>query len=299
MQTQSLKVMAVDDDDINLEILLKNLRDAGYEAVGCKDGVEAWDKLNANPEDVDIVLLDKMMPRMNGMEVLSKMQHHEMLKQIPVIIQTGDVGVNEVRDGLASGAYHYLCKPFDPSIMIAHVNAAARDFVQKNMLYKEMKQERTIADMISQGKFTYKTIDDAVRLAAALAYSAEKPDRINTALLELMANAIEHGNLNMGSEAKAKCLLEGTLEEEIERRMALPENKDKIVEVQVKSDKKRVEVTICDEGSGFEWKKYIDFDPLRLTEPNGRGIAAAKLMGVDVEYLEPGNKVVCRFKKAQ
>lgn len=299
MQSQNLKIMAVDDDEINLEILLKNLRDSGFEAVGCKDGEEAWNSLYGNPDGIDIVLLDKMMPKMNGMEVLSKMQQHELLRHIPVIIQTGDVGVDEMKEGLASGAYYYLCKPFDPTIMIALVNAAARDFVQRNMLYQEMKQERTIANMISHGKFSFKNIDDAVKLAAALSYSSQQPDRINTALLELMVNAVEHGNLNIGSAEKVELLTRGELESEIKKRLQMPEYKDKIVEVQVKSEGEYVYVTICDEGHGFKWQKYMDFDPLRLTEPNGRGIATAKLMGANVEYLEPGNKVVCKFKKAE
>lgn len=298
MQNQNLRVMAVDDDDINLEILIKNLKDYGYQAIGCSDGEEAWKMLKENPEVADIILLDKMMPRMGGMEVLAKIQKHEMLKNVPVIIQTGDVGMNEVKSGLASGAYYYLCKPFDPGVMIALVNAAARDCVYKNKIYREMKQERTLANMISQGRFTYQTISDALKLAAALSHNAAQPERVNTALLELMINAVEHGNLNIGHELKGKLLTENAVDAEIERRLKMPENIDKIVEVQVKTRGKEMEVTICDEGHGFNWQHFIEFDPLRLTEPNGRGIATARLMGVNVEYVEPGNKVVCRFRKA-
>jgi len=299
MQNQNLRVLAVDDDEINLEILLKNLKDFGYKAEGCKDGEEAWQYLDEHPEDVDIILLDKMMPKLDGLEVLARMQKHELLKNIPVIIQTGDVGAEAVKEGLACGAYYYLCKPFDPSLMVALVNAAARDFVHKNRLVKSMKQERTIASMIHNGKFTIKTIDDAIKLASALSYSAENPERINTALLELMINAIEHGNLNIGYEEKSRLVSLNTLDEEIAKRLQLAENKDKIVEIQMRNLGDEIEITVCDEGHGFEWRKFIEFDPLRLTEPNGRGIATAKLMGAQVEYAEPGNKVICRFKKAK
>jgi DNA-binding response OmpR family regulator len=296
MQSQNIKVMAVDDDDINLEILIKNLSDSGYKTIGYKDGADAWKHMNSNPDSVDIVLLDKMMPNMSGLEVLAKMRSHNMLKNVPVIIQTGDVGINEVKEGLEAGAYYYLCKPFETEIMIAMVNAAARDFVQKNAVYKKLRHENTLAYMISEGNFSFRTVDEAVRLAGALSHNAQNPDRINTALLELMVNAIEHGNLNIGHEEKGRLLSCNKLDFEIERRLNLPENFEKTVSVNVKNLNSQLEVTIADAGKGFPWHKYMDFDPLRLTEPNGRGIATANLMGSNVSYIEPGNKVVCSFK---
>lgn len=297
MQSQSLKIMAVDDDEFNLEILVKNLSDAGYQTIGCSDGEEAWKMLEKNPQSVDIVLLDKMMPKMNGIDVIKKMQQHPVLSHIPVILQTGDVGLQEMKEGLEAGAYYYLCKPFDPTIMIALIKAAVRDFVQRNESYLQLKQETTMVDMIAEGTFIFRTIEEAKRLAAALSHNANHPDRVNTALLELMVNAVEHGNLNIGYEGKGKLLSTSDIDVEITRRLALPENKDKIVEVRVKNRDNETEVTICDEGNGFRWDKFIEFDPIRLTELNGRGIATAKLMGADVRYIEPGNKVMCTFKK--
>ncbi len=299
MQSQNIKVMAVDDDDINLEILIKNLKDSGYDTIAFKDGATAWTHMNDNPQSVDIVLLDKMMPKMNGMDVLSKMKEHSMLKNIPVIIQTGDVGVEEFRKGMEKGAYYYLCKPFDPSIMVAMVNAASRDWVQRNNLYEQMKNETSLSEMIKDGRFTYRTMSEAAKLASALSHNAEKPDRINTALLELMVNAVEHGILGIGNEEKGKLLTSNCLFDEIERRMNLEENLKKYVDVSVETIDDTVSVTICDNGEGFNWQKYIDFDPLRLTEPNGRGIATAKLMGTQVEFNESGNEVKCTFNKAK
>lgn len=299
MQSQNIKVMAVDDDDINLEILIKNLKDSGYDTIACKDGAAAWSQMNDNPQSVDIVLLDKMMPKMNGMDVLSKMKEHSMLKNVPVIIQTGDVGSEQFRMGMEKGAYYYLCKPFDPSLMVAMVNAASRDWIQRNSLYEQMKNERSLSEMIKDGRFVFKTMTEAAKLALALSHNAEKPDRINTALLELMVNSVEHGMLGIGNEEKGKLLAKNSLSDEIERRSVLEENLQKYVEVSVQTIDDLVTVTICDNGEGFNWKKYLDFDPLRLTEPNGRGIATAKLMATHVEFNESGNQVICRFKKAK
>ena len=221
-----------------------------------------------------------------------------MLKNVPVIIQTGDVGIDEVRQGMENGAYYYLCKPFDPAVMIAMVNAASRDFIKRHNLYERIKNERSLSEMIKNGLFEFRTISEASKLASALSCNAQKPDRINTALLELMVNAVEHGILGIGYEEKGKLLANDTLMDEVEKRLKNPENASKKVQVDIKTTESEVEVTISDDGSGFKWQKYIDFDPLRLTEPNGRGIATAKLMGTQVEFNEKGNVVTCKFSKA-
>ena len=298
MQSQNIKVMAVDDDEINLEILIKNLKDSGYDTLAYNDGQEAWQHMNDNPESFDIVLLDKMMPKMNGIDLLCKMKEHSLLKNVPVIIQTGDVGVNEVKEGMDRGAYYYLCKPFDPTVMVAMVNAASRDCIKRNNIYKHITDETTIAEMLIDGSFEYGSIAEAKKLASALSFNAQKPDRIYTALLELMVNSIEHGMLDIGYEEKGKLLSSGRLMEEVNKRLSTPQNSNKKVRVVVKCHANEIEVVISDGGNGFKWQKYIDFDPLRLTEPNGRGIATAKLMGTKVNFNETGNVVTCTFNKS-
>lgn len=298
MQSQNLKVMAVDDDAINLEILVRNLKHSGYDALAFKDGVEAWAHMNDDPGSVDIVLLDKMMPNMSGLEVLSHMQNHDLLKNVPVILQTGDVAVDQVKEGLALGAYYYLCKPFDPGVMISLVNAAARDLVRRNALYRQIKGENTLSTMMYEGRFAYRTIQEAIKLSLALSCNARVPDRVNTSLLELMVNAVEHGNLAIGYETKGKLLAKNEVDAEIERRLALPENTHKKVDVQVSQDAETVRVVITDAGKGFRWQEYMEFDPMRLTEPNGRGIATARVLGADITYNEAGNQVTCLFDKA-
>lgn len=300
MQHQTLKVMAVDDDKTNLEILMKNLKDSGYDSIGFEDGDTAWTYLAQNPEEIDIILLDKMMPRMDGMEVLDNIKSHSLLRNIPVIIQTGDVEnakteADRLKANLTAGAYYYLEKPFDPSVMVSLVNAAARDCVRRNELLHQMKQETSITQMIREGRFCFRTVEEANKLAAALAYHASKPEEAGVALAELMVNAVEHGNLNIGYDLKNTLISENRWEEEITRRLSLPEYKNKVVNVEFLCKNDESTVIITDQGAGFNWRKYSEFDPLRLTDPNGRGVAAARLMGVKIEYLDQGNKVMCTF----
>jgi DNA-binding response OmpR family regulator len=298
MQNQNLKIIAIDDDECNLEILVKFLKNGGYETTAFSDSLKALEHMSANPDSFDLVLLDKLMPQLSGIEILAKMQEHAKLKNIPVIMQTADGGLKEIQEGLDKGAYYYLCKPFDPGILISMVNAASRDLIQRNNLYKQIKHESSLSEMLTEGNFKYKSIREATRLAAALASGAKHPDRIKTALLELMVNAVEHGNLNIGLEEKAQLLRHNTLDEEIKRREELHKNKSKYVQVKAQIKDEEIIITITDKGKGFNWQEYLDFDPYRLTEPNGRGIATAALMGTKISFNNAGNKVTCVFEKA-
>lgn len=295
---QSLKIMTVDDDVINLEILNKNLKDAGFKSISFEDGDLAWEYLMNHPEEVDIVLLDKMMPRMNGMEVLRRMKASEKLKNIPVILQTGDMGVEQTREGLSAGAYYYLEKPFDPSIMVALVNAAIRDQFQKNDMRTTVKEEKTIASMLLDGRFRYKTIEEAKKLAAILAQHAQNPGEMGIALAEIMINAVEHGNLGIGYDEKSVLMAENRLEQEINNRMQRPEYNKKVVCVRFQREAGNSIITINDEGNGFRWQEFLQFDPMRLTDLNGRGIATAILMGLTVEYRDNGSTACCTYKLA-
>src|SRR5438046_135725 len=99
MKTQRRRtVLAVDDDEINLMILIKNAQEAGYVVKSFTSGEAAWDYITNHPQDVDLALLDKMMPGMSGLELLSRIKADNALKHIPVIIQTGDAGVIQMRE---------------------------------------------------------------------------------------------------------------------------------------------------------------------------------------------------------
>lgn len=292
-----LNILAVDDDELNLEIISRTIRHAGHAFKGLSDGITAWEYLESNKQDVDIILLDKMMPMMNGIEVLRKIKNDPEMANIPVILQTGDVGNKEMQDGLAAGAYYYLTKPFYPQMLMALVNAAARDFVMKDNAKREMRQEKAAIDMLLDGTFAIRSMLEADTLAAMIAYQADNSERIGAALAHLMWNALEHGMLGMGYERKQKLLSTGTYESTLDQLMALPENKDKRVLVGFHRRDDEISVVIRDQGLGFDWHKYMDFDPMRLTDPNGRGIATARIMGLsNLEYQGNGNKLRCSFK---
>ena len=126
MTDSLITVLLVDDNAANLEILQDNLADSGYALVSACDGVEALEKLTCEPHRYHAVLLDLMMPRMTGMEVLQHMKAHPVLMHVPVIIQTAAASPTDVTEGLAAGAHYYLTKPFAIDELLARVRALLR-----------------------------------------------------------------------------------------------------------------------------------------------------------------------------
>lgn len=122
-------ILVVDDEPLNLDIIEEFLtgKEKLYNVETASDGIEAMEKLEANPSKYDTVLLDRMMPRMSGMEVLAKMSEHPELKYIPVILQTAKVSKEDILEGLKAGAYYYLTKPFTSEILHSVVSTAVKD----------------------------------------------------------------------------------------------------------------------------------------------------------------------------
>ncbi|MCD6034814.1 MAG: two-component system response regulator [Rickettsiales bacterium] len=290
----NFKILAVDDDTLNLEALAYILKNQGYQVANAQDGDEAIQYLEEHPGDIDIVVLDKMMPRMNGMEVLRRIKNIPAFSHIPVILQTASVGTDEVVEGIQAGAYYYLTKPFEDQMLVSVVNAAVREYAQQRSLLGKVQESRSVLNMIKYGTFEVRTLDEARTMATVLAGYFPDPNRVVIGLIELLTNAVEHGNLGVGYHTKSELMVEGRWEEEIVRRLALDENISKKVEVLFENTGDEVIVTMKDCGKGFDWKRYIDFDPVRMTDPNGRGIAKANIMAFDrMEYKGGGNEVVC------
>ena len=112
---KDLHIVAVDDDDINLLILKKILDNAGCVGTCFPEGDVTWEYLYNHPNDTDIVILDKMMDTMSGVEIVRRMKEHPILRDIPIIMQTGDASPERIKEGLDIGVDRYITKPFSPA----------------------------------------------------------------------------------------------------------------------------------------------------------------------------------------
>ena len=118
------RILAVDDMPTNLEILRVRLEAQGYEVITAEDGEQALEK--ARELEPDLVLLDIMMPKLDGIAVLKQLKQDAMLRFVPVILVTAKSDVRDVVSGLDAGGDEYLTKPFEHAALTARVRSLLR-----------------------------------------------------------------------------------------------------------------------------------------------------------------------------
>lgn len=116
------RILVAEDDPYNIKLLNFRLKSLGHELVFAVDGGEAL-KI-ATKEKPDLILLDIMMPVMDGLQVLRKLKSQEETKNIPVIMLTAKVQEKDIVGGLEAGAVDYVTKPFNFAELLARVNHA-------------------------------------------------------------------------------------------------------------------------------------------------------------------------------
>lgn len=113
-------VLVVDDEQMTRDLLQLMLRPAGFEVFEAEDGLDALQKLNRQLPDV--VLLDVMMPNMDGIVTCQEIRRNPQTAQLPVIMLSAKTHGTAVDEGLAAGANHYLTKPIARKQLIAVIN---------------------------------------------------------------------------------------------------------------------------------------------------------------------------------
>ncbi len=123
---QGKKVLAVDDERHIVRLIQVNLERAGYQVATAFDGPEALKKVEADKPD--LIVLDVMMPRMDGFEVLKRLQANPETREIPVVMLTAKAQDADVFRGWSSGVSAYLTKPFNPLELITFVKRILSGF---------------------------------------------------------------------------------------------------------------------------------------------------------------------------
>jgi DNA-binding response OmpR family regulator len=114
------KIMLVEDDSFVVDIYQTKLSQEGYEVIQAENGIEAIKKLEK--EIPDMILLDIIMPYVDGLQVLKKIKSDERLKNVPVILLTNLSQKEDINDGLGLGADDYLIKShFTPSEVLEKI----------------------------------------------------------------------------------------------------------------------------------------------------------------------------------
>lgn len=113
------KVLIVDDEPYNNDVLEQALDGTDYQVVTASNGQEAWEKIQS--EQPDLILLDLMMPVMDGFAVLAKVKEDPTLRDTPIIIVSAENDSKSVVKGIKQGAEDYLTKPVDTAQFLKKV----------------------------------------------------------------------------------------------------------------------------------------------------------------------------------
>ncbi len=124
VSVKSSKILVVDDVPVNLKLQRTYLNAVGYEVVDARDGIEALEMVER--EMPDLILLDVMMPKMNGFQVCQTLKNGKNTRFIPIIMVTA---LNELEDkikGIEAGADDFICKPYNKLELLARVKSLLR-----------------------------------------------------------------------------------------------------------------------------------------------------------------------------
>lgn len=163
--------MAVDDEEMNLELLESLMVPLGYEIEKARNGREALEKISKR--EPDIILLDVMMPGMDGYEVCRILKEDEKTRHIPVVMITALNQIENKVTGIETGADDYLSKPFNISELIARVKSLLK---VKTLNEKVKRYQDTIQSLFELTSFS-EEFSDIGSILNELAKKTSEPKR--------------------------------------------------------------------------------------------------------------------------
>ena len=170
-------VLIVDDQSSNRQILAEILKN-DYKILDAADGAEALDLLSAKESEIAVMLLDIVMPRMNGIEVLKKMNEDKLTDSFPIMVCTGEGSMNVVEQCFEYGISDFIRKPYDSEMILYRVKKL--DALYKARSESNAKLKRAVAVMQNQNKILEK--------------QAEKQKRDNTNIIDALGTIVEYRN---------------------------------------------------------------------------------------------------------
>ena len=286
----STAILVVEDERNTLDELCEFLIEEGHDVVGASDGKKALEKFEKR--HFDIVITDVKMPKMNGIELLRRIK--KLNQRTSVVIVTGH-GTEEVAvSALRAGASNYLKKPIDlrelervTYSLISLAEAREIDLVANRILREETRR----LVMPSKLEMVPAVVNNLCR-SLSLVFDLTTIERIEIAVGEMLMNALEHGNLEISYEEKAKAHESGNYSDLLDARLQDEKLGSRRIEVFYRLWPEGVEFTIRDQGHGFDWRGAMDaIYADGIVRHPGRGIILTSYFVDEIKYNDIGNEV--------
>jgi len=293
--TASPHVLIIDDDVAVLNMVSDALAQHGMQVHPFAEGTEAMALLERNEEPVmDLVLSDINMEGMDGFEVIHRVK--AINPKLPVVLMTGQGSLDYAIRAMRMGASNLFQKPLSIRELVNSVfhlvsvhrelrmaEAGLRGLVQETRHFSFRSDELDIPSMVMH------LTDRMVPLGFA---SPGNLDVIAMAYHEALVNALEHGNLDMDSSLKGDFITgQDTYAALLHSRLEDPVFAARRVEVFVSTTPEHYEVTIHDDGPGFDFRKLTRIADDTLTKQCGRGLAMIRMVMDEATHNEKGNQI--------
>ncbi len=285
-----MKILIVEDDYASRLFLESLLESNGYDFKSAENGIEGLNVFDEyNP---DIVLTDIKMPIMDGLELLEAIRDKNSDAIIVIITAFGSE--NYAIQALHLGANNYLKKPVSGQELLRLLKkykaVISGKYSPETLPGKLIKRTFSLEFKTEFSKIP--KIVDKVMIESAIEINDSEKVNIELGLVELITNAIEHGNLGISYIQKQQALDAGNLSDLFDERMHNQKFKDRKIKVDFFTDDEIYQWTITDEGEGFNWKNIPDpTDQEHILELNGRGIFISNFLFDKIEYFGKGNTV--------
>ncbi len=294
-------VLIIDDDVAVLNMVGDALVQHGMQIHPFSEGTEAMALLEQTEEPLmDLVLSDINMEGMDGFEVIHRVK--AINPKLPVILMTGQGSLDYAIRAMRLGASNLFQKPLSIRELVNSVFHLVGEHREMRMaeaglrgLVKEIRQFSFRSDELDIPSLVMHLTDRMVPLGFA---RPSNLDVIAMAYHEALVNALEHGNLDMDSSLKGDFIIgQDTYAALLHNRLEDPAFASRRVNVLVSTTPERYEVTITDDGPGFDLQKITKMADESLTKQCGRGLAMIRMVMDEVTHNEQGNEVLLVVKK--
>lgn len=115
-------ILIAEDNEANMKLLNDVLEAQGYSIIKCYDGQDAVDKALEQKRDIDLILMDIQLPKLNGLDAIEQIKADEALKKIPIFVISAHAMINDIKKAQAAGCVDYITKPINVVEFLNKVN---------------------------------------------------------------------------------------------------------------------------------------------------------------------------------
>ncbi len=293
-----LRLLLINSSGCGQGKLDEQLQRIGFSLAHLREDIAALDELGRLAESIDAAILDWRCETEKSYEFADALARQCGEIGLPVLTLAASSRAHDIQRALEAGLSNVLSMPCQLADLKAAIETLGR---HRQMAQKQVRGDVDEAlGLLDNCRFRFRTPEDVDKLVPLIARIFPQPASAASGIAELMMNAIEHGNLEIGHQRKADWLARGIYRSELQKRLQTPPFAERWAEVIITRRTDGVMIVIMDEGCGFCWQNFVE----RAETANGSdeteagGIAKAQRDSFDeIRFNHLGNQVTAFVAK--